>query len=51
LPTTDIIVGSQLPSSVEIHTIPSNDAYGYTVINKQRVIVDPHMHSVIEIIK
>lgn len=47
----DIIVGTELPSSVEIHTIPSNDAYGYTVVNKQRVIVDPHTHRVIEIIK
>ncbi|EPE94776.1 DUF1236 domain-containing protein [Rhizobium grahamii] len=47
----DIIVGTELPSSVEVHTIPSNDAYGYTVINKQRVIIDPHTHRVIEVIK
>ncbi|MDP9810691.1 hypothetical protein J2W42_003554 [Rhizobium tibeticum] len=46
----DIIVGTELPSSVEIHTIPSNDAYGYTVVNKKRVIVDPHTHRVIEVI-
>lgn len=30
----DIVVGTELPSSVEIRTIPSNDAYGYTVVNK-----------------
>ncbi|OWW00199.1 hypothetical protein ATY79_01455 [Rhizobium sp. R693] len=47
----DVIVGTELPSSIEIRTIPSNDAYGYTVINKQRVIVDPHTHRVIEIIR
>ena len=47
----DIAVGTELPSSVEVHTIPSNDAYGYTVINKQRVIVDPHTHRIIEIIQ
>jgi len=47
----DIVVGTELPSSVEVHTIPSSDAYAYTVINKQRVIVDPHTHRVIEVIK
>ncbi len=47
----DIIVGTELPSSVEVHTIPSNDAYAYTVINKQRVIVDPHTHRIIEVIR
>ena len=47
----DIVVGTELPSSVEVHTIPSNDAYSYTVINKQRVIVDPHTHRIIEVIK
>jgi len=47
----DIVVGTELPSSVEIHTIPSNDAYGYTVVNKRRVIVDPHSHRVIEVIR
>lgn len=46
----DIVVGTELPSSIEVHTIPSNDAYAYTVINKQRVIVDPHTHRVIEVI-
>ncbi|WP_431322866.1 DUF1236 domain-containing protein [Rhizobium sp. YTU87027] len=47
----DVVVGTELPSSVEIRTIPSNDVYGYTVINKQRIIVDPHTHRVIEIIR
>lgn len=46
----EVVVGSELPSSVEIHTIPSHDAYGYTVVNKQRVIIDPHTRRVIEVI-
>lgn len=46
----DIVVGTELPPSVEIRTIPSNDAYGYTVVNMKRVIVDPHTHRVIEVI-
>ncbi|MBD9446354.1 DUF1236 domain-containing protein [Rhizobium sp. RHZ01] len=41
----DIVVGTELPPSVEIRTNPSNDAYGYTVVNKRRVIVDPHTHA------
>ncbi|MDQ0563587.1 hypothetical protein QO004_005402 [Rhizobium mesoamericanum] len=47
----DVVVGTELPSSVEVHTIPSNDAYAYTVINKKRVIVDPHTHRVVEIVR
>jgi hypothetical protein len=47
----DIAVGSELPSSVEVHTIPSNSDYAYTVVNKKRVIVNPHTHKVIEIVK
>ena len=47
----DVVVGSELPSSVEIHRIPSNDAYSYTIINEKRVIVDPHTHKIIEIVQ
>jgi len=47
----DVVVGTELPSSVVVHTIPSNDAYGYTVINKKRVIVDPQTHRIIEVIE
>ncbi|WP_028749111.1 DUF1236 domain-containing protein [Rhizobium mesoamericanum] len=47
----DVVVGTELPSSVEVHTIPSNDTYAYTVINKKRVIVDPHTHRVVEIVR
>ncbi|MEF0943709.1 DUF1236 domain-containing protein [Rhizobium sp. BR 362] len=47
----DIVVGSELPNSVEVHTIPSNSDYAYTVINKKRVIVNPHTHKIIEIVK
>lgn len=47
----DIAVGSELPASVEVHTVPSNDAYTYTVINKQRLIIDPHTRRVIEVVR
>ncbi|WFU11272.1 DUF1236 domain-containing protein (plasmid) [Rhizobium sp. CB3090] len=47
----DVVVGAELPSSVEVHTIPSNNDYAYTIINKKRVIVNPHTHKIIEIVK
>ncbi len=47
----DVVVGSELPSSVEIHRISSNDAYSYSIINEKRVIVDPHTHKIIEIVQ
>jgi hypothetical protein len=47
----DIALGSELPSSVEIHTIPDNNDYGYAVINKQRVVVNPQTHKIVEIVK
>ncbi len=47
----DVAVGSELPSSVEVYPVPSNSDYAYTVINKKRVIVNPHTHKVVEIVK
>lgn len=47
----DVAIGSELPSSVEVYPVPSNSDYAYTVVNKQRVIVSPHTHKVIEIVK
>ncbi|WP_279483170.1 DUF1236 domain-containing protein [Aureimonas sp. SK2] len=44
-----IVVGEPLPQAVEYHVIPDNDAYGYAVVNGQRVIVDPQTRSVIEV--
>jgi len=47
----DVVVGSELPASVEVHTISSSKTYSYTVVNKQRVIVDPQTRRVVEIIE
>ncbi|WP_168879014.1 DUF1236 domain-containing protein [Rhizobium sp. P28RR-XV] len=47
----DVVVGSELPSSVEVYPVPSNNDYAYAVVNKKRVIVNPHTHKVIEIVK
>ena len=44
-----VVVGQPLPDTVEYQVIPDNDGYAYTVINGQKVIVDPKTRSVIEV--
>ncbi|MBY5783860.1 DUF1236 domain-containing protein [Rhizobium leguminosarum bv. viciae] len=47
----DVTVGTALPDTVEIHTIPDQPDYGYVVVNKKRVLVNPKTRTVIEVIK
>ncbi|ANL69959.1 hypothetical protein AMC82_PD00996 (plasmid) [Rhizobium phaseoli] len=47
----DVAVGTALPDTVEIHTIPDQPDYGYVVVNKKRVLVNPKTRTVIEVIK
>lgn len=47
----EVIVGSELPGSVELRTIPKYDAYSYAVVNDQRVLVDAKTRKVVKIIK
>jgi hypothetical protein len=47
----DVIVGSTLPDTVEVHTIPASDGYAYTVVNERRVIVDPGTHRIIQVLE
>ena len=44
-----VVVGQPLPDTVEYQVIPDNDGYAYTVINNQKVIIDPKTRSVIEV--
>jgi len=44
-------VGTVLPETVELHTIPKYKTYRFAVINHQRVIVDPHSRKVVKIIE
>lgn len=44
-----LVVGQPLPDTVEYQVIPDNDGYAYTVINNQKVIIDPKTRSVIEV--
>ncbi|MBB4291274.1 hypothetical protein GGE16_003333 [Rhizobium leguminosarum] len=47
----DVVVGTPLPDTVEIHTIPDQPDYGYVVVNKKRVLVNPKTRAVIEVIQ
>jgi hypothetical protein len=47
----NVAVGYELPSSVEIRSVPRHDRYGYAVINDRRVIVEPRTRKVIRVIE
>ncbi|MEZ2128568.1 MULTISPECIES: DUF1236 domain-containing protein [unclassified Sinorhizobium] len=46
-----VVVGKPIPSTVQIIPVPDNPRYGYTVINNQRVIVEPQTHKVVQILE
>ncbi|WP_077962068.1 DUF1236 domain-containing protein [Ensifer adhaerens] len=46
-----IVVGEPLPDTVEVYPIPQQQSYGYVVVNKQRVLVDPQTRRVIEVLQ
>ncbi|EUB98060.1 protein of unknown function DUF1236 [Rhizobium sp. CF080] len=45
-----IVVGKPIPQSVVLTPVPSNPKYAYTVVNDQRVIVDPRTHTVVQVL-
>ena len=47
----DVVVGTTLPNTVEVHTVPNMDGYAYTVVNDRRVIVEPQTHRVIQVLE
>jgi len=55
MPTTmiqrEVVVGDTLPDTVIIRKVPRYESYGYAVVNKHRVIVDPRTHRVVEIVQ
>lgn len=46
-----VVVGKPIPQSVVVTPVPSNPRYAYTVVNDQRVIVDPKTHTVVQVIE
>lgn len=47
----DVVVGTTLPDTIEVHTVPNVDGYAYTVVNDRRVIVEPQTHRVIQVLE
>jgi hypothetical protein len=47
----DLAVGTALPDTVEIHTIPDQPDYSYVIVNNKRVLINPKTRAVIEIIE
>lgn len=47
----DVVVGTRVPDSVQILTIPDQPDYGYVVLNDQRVVVNTKTHEVVEIVQ
>ncbi|AJD42649.1 hypothetical protein RGR602_CH03340 [Rhizobium gallicum bv. gallicum R602sp] len=47
----EVAVGTTLPDTVEIHTIPDQPDYGYVVVNEKRVLVNPKTRAVIEVVE
>ncbi|KGD99277.1 MULTISPECIES: DUF1236 domain-containing protein [Rhizobium/Agrobacterium group] len=46
-----LAVGTALPDTVEIHTIQDHPDYAYTVVNEQRVVVNPQTRTVIQVLE
>lgn len=47
----EVTVGSVLPDTVELHTVPKYDTYSYTVVNNKRVIVEANTRRVVKVIE
>ena len=49
--TEDVRVGATLPGTVQLHTIPRQEKFGFAVVNNRRVIVEPSTRRVIRVIE
>jgi len=45
-----IVVGEALPTTVVLHPVPGYETYYYTVVNNERVIVDPQSRVVLQVL-
>ena len=45
-----VVVGEQLPATVELHTIPDTQTYVFASVNERRVIVDPKTRVIVEVV-
>ena len=45
-----VVVGQPIPQQVVLTPIPESPSYAYAIVNQQRVIVDPHTHTVVQVV-
>ena len=45
-----VVVGQPLPPTVVLHPVPGYETYYYTVVNNERVIVDPQSRTVLQVV-
>ena len=45
-----VVVGQPLPQTVRVMDVPDNPKYGYAIVNRERVIVEPSSRKVIRVI-
>ena len=46
-----VVVGKPIPTDVVLVPVDEDPRYAYTIINDQRVIVDPQTHTVVQVIE
>lgn len=46
----EIVVGKPIPTDVVLVPVEEDPRYAYTIVNDQRVIVDPQTHTVVQIL-
>lgn len=47
----DVVVGTVVPDTVEIHTIDGHADYAYSVVNDQRVIINPQTRTIVQVVE
>ena len=51
VPTSQVVVGHELPASVELHTVPKVEKYRVAVIGGRTVLVDPGTRKIVKVIE
>ena len=51
VPSVKVEVGSEVPSSVELYSVPGVSKYKLAIINDQTVVIDPGAHTIVQVIR
>ena len=47
----EVVVGSTLPETMDIHQVEGYNDYAYTVVNERRVVVNPQTRTIIQVLE